>query len=221
MEKEDRIIMVVGRERLFNASLENSPQRFLSPDKYDFVPKINFYYEWKRRGDVENDPNYKQPIAYSVILNPSLKKVFAYKRSSDVLNYSESRLAGNWCWGVGGHVEKEDVRGLEWAYDVILRSRDRELSEEVFMDSYNKISLLGYINDDSNDVGRVHLGILYVVETNSDKIIPRDKEIAEGSYKDLSELEEICKQAKITGSGVKVDNWSEIALNPLRNFLMS
>ena len=231
MGKENQIIMVVNRHKLFGIScLEDCPQGFLSIDVYDFTPKINLCFEWRRRGkpeindqiSAESNPDYKQPIAYSVVVNPLLKKVFAYKRARDELNYHESRLAGNWCWGIGGHVEKVDnMQSSEQAYDIIVRSRDRELSEEIEIKSGKDpaIRLLGYINDDSNYVGQVHLGLLYIVETDADKIIPKDKEIAEGGYKTLKELEKICMQAKTNNSGVSVDGWSEIALSPIRDIL--
>ncbi|MEK6873093.1 MAG: hypothetical protein AABW90_03730 [Nanoarchaeota archaeon] len=227
MGKEDQIIMVVDRHKLFGTPrLEDCPQGFLSRDFYDFTPEINLYFEWKKRGNpkindqisAESNPAYKQLIAYSVVVNPVLNKVFAYKRAINE-SYHESRLAGNWSWGVGGHVEKVDVRDSEQAYDIIIRSRDRELSEEIEIRSVKSpvIKLLGYINDDSNDVGRVHLGLLYIVETNAEEIIPDDKEIAEGGYKNLEELEKICMQAKIDRS-VMVDSWSEFALSSIRDF---
>ena len=225
MGKENQIIMVVNRQELFGTShLKNCPQGFLNADDYDFTPKINFGFKWMKRGDAESNSEYKQPIAYSVIVNPLLNKVFAYKRAIDKKSYHESRLAGNWSWGIGGHIEKLDSKKLvnliKNAHEIIINSRDRELSEEIEIKSEKpyKIKLLGYINDDSNNVGQVHLGLLYIVETDADKIIPDDKEIAEGGYKTLRELEDICMQAK-TNSSIKVDSWSEIALLPIRSFL--
>ena len=230
MGKENQIIMVVKRDKLFGTSnLEDCPQGFLNTDTYNFIPEINLHFEWMKRGSskkyeantAESNPAYKQPIAYSVVANPLLKKVFAYKRAIDEVSYHESRLAGNWCWGIGGHVEKLDIKDSNQAYRIIEKSRDRELSEEVKIISGKNpiIKLLGYINDDSNNVGQVHLGLLYVVETDANEIVPKDKEISEGNYKTLKELEDICEQSKNKNSGVKVDSWSEIALLPLRNFL--
>lgn len=226
MGKEDQVIMVVARHKLFGTPrLEDCPQGFLNAGVYNFTPEINLYFEWKRRGNseindqisAESNPAYKQPIAYSVVVNLLLNKVFAYKRAIDK-SYHESRLAGNWSWGIGGHVEKVDMQNSEQACDIIVRSRDREISEEIEIKSGKSpvIKLSGYINDDSNYVGRVHLGLLYIVETDANEIIPKDKEIAEGGYKTLKELEDICKQVKIDSS-VKVDSWSEIALTPIRD----
>lgn len=226
MEKENQIIMVVKRDKLFGTSnLKDCPQGFLSADIYNFIPEINLYFEWMRRGNseikdtAESNPDYKQPIAYSVVVNTLLKKIFGYKRAIDK-SYHESRLAGNWCWGVGGHVEKIDEISKQ-AYEIIEKSRDRELSEEIEIKSKKSplIKLLGYINDDSNNVGKVHLGLLYIVETGANEIFPKDKEISEGNYKSLEELEDICRRAKDNGSGIKVDSWSEIALLPIRDIL--
>ncbi|MBS3081117.1 NUDIX domain-containing protein [Candidatus Pacearchaeota archaeon] len=228
MAKEEQIIMVILRKKLFGvSSKEDSPQGFLSSNIYDFTPEINAYVEWMKRGspknygkkllEAESNPSYKQPIAYSVIVNMDRRKVFAFKRASEQDKYHESRLAGNWCWGVGGHVEKIDEEENKDAITIIEKSRDRELSEETTIRNH-KPELAGYINDDSNEVGSVHFGFLYFIKTDNSDISPRDGEIEESGWKSLSELEEICRMAK-QNSTIRVDSWSEIALEPLRKIL--
>ena len=46
MAKEEQIIMVILRKKLFGvSSKEDSPQGFLSSNIYDFTPEINAYVE--------------------------------------------------------------------------------------------------------------------------------------------------------------------------------
>jgi len=73
--------------------------------------------------------------------------------------------------------------------------------------------VLGYINDDSNSIGRVHFGILYILKIDG-YANPKDSEIAHGEMKDLNELEKICSSFEYD-----VEEWSQMALKPLRKLL--
>lgn len=225
MRKEDQMIMVIPRKDLLgNFDVNDSPQGFLPLDIYDFATEINSHSIWMRRGNADNpkeggaesNPAYKQPIAYSIVINTKKRSIFAYQRANND-NYHESRLSGNWSWGIGGHVEKLDYKKGSSAVATIERSRDREISEEIYIEGEVYPRLIGYINDDSNSVGRVHFGLLYIIETNSD-VNPKDPELASGRWTSVDELEEICRNAK-TGDGVRIDSWSEIALNPIKKYL--
>lgn len=208
MNKHDKLIMVVGRDELFR---NDYFQGFRNANEIDYVSRILENLVWMRRADAEINPEYKQPIAYSTIINPILKKVFAYQRSKQDKDYPEKRLQGKWSWGVGGHIEKLDTNSK----NPIEASFLRELGEEVEIpEKIQDIRVLGYVNDDKDDVGKVHFGILYVVETDSAEILPKDPEIAEGRLRTLSELEEICSSPDFI-----IEGWSKIALEPLRTVL--
>jgi len=117
----------------------------------------------------------------------------------------------------------EQISGLDRFFDIIDRSRDREIFEEVEIvtDNPYDAKLIGYINDETSPVNQVHLGLLHVIETDAEEVIPKDSEIAEGSYKTLEELEEIVRLAADSSSPVSVDKWSAIALEPIRKFFES
>ncbi len=228
MGKEEHIIMVIPREDLFKTnSLQNSPQGFLASEEYDFTSVIKNNFQWMRRGNAqepleksaESNPSYKQPIAYSVIINKKTKKIFCYRRAQHGVNYNESRLAGNWSWGVGGHIEKIDQEHEKNGMNILQKSRDRELAEEVTLQSSDIPILAGYINDDANPVGSVHIGVLYIIQTNQEKIELADNEGVECDWKSISELEQLCQNAKINDTSIKVDTWSEIALTPIKELL--
>ena len=161
------------------------------------------------RGNAELSFFYKQPIGYTVILNYDLKKVFAYLRSK---KGGDDRLHGKWSWGFGGHIEPIDgVKG-----NIIKESILREvLREEVLILGNKKdLSCLGYINYDSDEVSRVHFGILYGLSTDAEEILINDPEVSKIDMLSLSDLEKMCNSAD-----VEVEAWSRIAIEPLRKLL--
>ncbi len=202
----DKHIVVVPRAELFS---ELSFQGFLPAEEYDFETRVRQHLAYTMRAAAETDPSLKQPIAYCLIVNPAQGLVFAYRRASESRNYQEARLQGKWSWGVGGHIEKFDL-----ADDPIRASMLRELDEEVDIPAPVEVSVVGYINDDSNPVGQVHFGILYQVATAATDVKPKGLEMAWGGLVDLSRLEEI-----LASPECEVETWSQIAMPALRRIL--
>jgi len=200
---KDKEIMVVPKNVLFG---DNYFSGFMERDAVNYEERILSNFLYMKRNDAENSPEYKQPVGYALIINPKTKKIFVYQRAKDK-NYNEKRLQGNWSWGLGGHIERVDD-----AKNPIHSSMLRELEEEVYIDGDINLKVLGYINDDSNSVGKVHFGVLYLIETNSD-VTPKDAEIASGRFMDINELEKICS------SNQAVDGWSKISFGPLKEYL--
>ena len=168
-----------------------------------------------RRGDAETNPNFKQPIGYAIVVNPITKQVFAYQRSAKDNEYGEKRLQGKWSWGFGGHIEPSDTKNGNPIRESVLREVTQEELE--FFGTVREPKepfVLGYINDDTNDVGKVHFGILYLLNTDTLNVRQRDSEIAKLDLRGLSGLEELCADPSI-----EVETWSRIALEPLRKLL--
>jgi predicted NUDIX family phosphoesterase len=206
MKKDEKLIMVVKRGALFK---NDNFQGFKLQDETDYTSRILDNFEYIKRGIAEKDDDYKQPIGYCMVVNPASKQVFAYQRASEDLNYFERRLQGKWSWGLGGHIEKIDSRKGNPIHKTLLR----ELKEEVDFNIVGTPRLLGYINDDDDDVGRVHFGILYVLETDSEVVIPKSLEIKSGRLVPVERLEEICLSPESV-----VEDWSRISLNPLKAY---
>ena len=93
IDKMDKEIMVIRTERLFGVPEQNFSQGrdyfegFRPANEFDYTTEILKYHTFKRRGDVENDVSYKQPIAYTLIVNPGSKKVFVYQRAEEDKKY--------------------------------------------------------------------------------------------------------------------------------------
>ncbi len=200
--------LIIRRDLLFR---ENYFQGFLSSEKYDFISLILEYFEYHSRGDeLENNSDLQQIIPYVWIVNLKEKKVFAYKRASGKENYKETRLMNKWSCGVGGHIDKEDLVEAE---DVIIRAMMRELQEEVLMISYSEPKIIGYLNDDSDSVGKVHFGVVAIAETN-EEVDKGDKEMAEGRFFSIDELEKL-----FSDSNVDVEKWTRISWPFVKDYL--
>ena len=172
---------------------------FLSNEEYDYDKIIHEKYEFVKRGPAETNFEMKQPIAYCILVNPELKKVYFYQRGSGE-NYNEKRLAGKISIGVGGHIEKQDVE------DPLLGSAVREVKEEVeYNGNLSEPKILGYINDDSEEVGKVHFGIAYIFETDSTVIKPKDVEMFDGELINVGEFEK-----KLNDSNLVIEGWTTI-----------
>jgi len=195
--------MVVDRSKLFRNDAFNG---FVRHGEKDYEKRIleNFYYI--KRGLAEKDPSKKQPIGYAIIVNKKEKNMFVYQRSPSNKAHGDERLQNKWSCGVGGHIEIVD----EKSENPIVESMLREINEEVGFLGDAEAKVLGYINDESNDVGRVHFGILYLIETDKD-VTPKSEELKTGKMMRINDVESI-----FSSNDFDVEEWSRIALEAVK-----
>lgn len=172
MSKFDEQILVVKRDTLFDGET-NAFNGFISKDdnRYKGIVKTFGEFDVKRRGDMEEDPSFKQLISYCIIRNND--ETLVYKRLD---GGGEARLHGLLSIGVGGHMN--DVES-EAAIEGKLRvNAARELEEEVGLsaDDVKNIEIHGLINDDGNDVGKVHIGLVLKIDIEKDKVINKEED---------------------------------------------
>jgi predicted NUDIX family phosphoesterase len=199
-KKYEQPIMVVKREKLFKKEYF---QGFSFAEKINYKERILKNFIYIKRKEAEESKDYKQPIGYIILMDRN-KKIFSYQRAEKNKDYTEKRLQGKWSIGIGGHVDKEDRNKK----DPIRASILREINEEVTVIT-EKIELLGYINDESDNVGEVHFGLLYLASVVGD-IIPKGKEIKDSKMVTIEE-------AITTKDNVEL--WSKIALSTLDKVL--
>lgn len=205
MGKMDEMILVVPRDILF----ENEKLTFQGTETDPMkITKIGMNIERNfssiRRGDAEEDFTLKQPIPYAVIRKGD--KIFGYKRLE---GGGETRLHGKISLGVGGHLN--DVPDFETFVEILIENLKREIEEELVIRPLLEADLqvIGFVNDDSDDVGRVHLGILVVMDVDAEsEITVRETEQLEGMWFSMNEL----MSKDIYDS---LENWSKIAVNSL------
>jgi predicted NUDIX family phosphoesterase len=151
----DETILVVKRAHLFQ---HKDAWHGLQKDGIqDLVSLIMTHQEFHPRSLMEHDYTYKQIIPYLIFRYQD--RYFLMQRQAHA---SEQRLKNKMSLGVGGHVRQEDVQTaslFEWAR--------REFYEEVSYTGTCSITTLGILNDDSNEVGKVHVGLVLLLEGSS------------------------------------------------------
>jgi len=128
------------------------------------------------RPEAETNPEYKQIIPYLVFTHDN--KYFLMQRRATA---SEQRLASKYSFGIGGHIRKEDMDGntfLDWSL--------REFHEEINYIGTLTAQPLGVLNDDSTDVGKVHIGFVLLLAGDSADITIKS-ELKSGNLLSLEE----------------------------------
>ncbi len=136
------------------------------------------------RGDMEEDPSFKQLIPYCIfqyVDESGTKHVFQYTRGD---GGGESRLRTKKSVGIGGHISTLDADDHS-PYDEGMR---RELDEEISIETEYSQSLVGLINDDQTEVGKVHLGIVHLFNVQQPKIQSREADISDSGFIPVSEI---------------------------------
>jgi predicted NUDIX family phosphoesterase len=153
---------------------------------------INEHHQLVDRAPAETNSSLKQIIPYAIIRFAD--QVFLVKRTK---RQAEARLHDLYSIGLGGHISES----LEESPDVVAAALGRELEEEMAIAGPSIATYVGIINDDTTDVGKVHLGILHEVVLEGDYCRIREKENMTGSWCPISSL------AKYYDS---MESWSQI-----------
>jgi predicted NUDIX family phosphoesterase len=139
-----------------------------------------------RRGDCEEDRTAKQLIPYVVMRHEGL--IYRYTRG---VAGGEGRLHHRHSIGIGGHINPCDEMQIDCPASVVRRAAFREFKEETGLQgalAVRHVSFAGMINDDSDAVGRVHLGIAFVFDLYTTDIEPREAALADGRWVTPAEL---------------------------------
>jgi predicted NUDIX family phosphoesterase len=163
------------------------------------------HVEYRPRGQMEDDPSFKQLIPYVLfrwIADDGTVHLFEYLRGS---GQGERRLHAKRSVGVGGHISSVDAdRGL--AHDAYLEGMARELAEEVAISTGCATKIAGLLNDDETPVGRVHLGVVHMADVETPQIEPREADILDCRFSPVSDILTRLDQ---------FESWSEIAVRAL------
>ncbi|MEY8594437.1 NUDIX domain-containing protein [Staphylococcus hominis] len=203
MSKFDEQIIVVSRELLFNNE-KNAFNGFLSKNDGQVEEIFNTFknYEVKRRGDMEEDPSYKQLISYCLLENEN-DEILVYQRLS---GGGEERLHGQSSVGVGGHMN--NVVGADSINEVLRVNAQRELNEEVGLseDRSQNIEYIGFINDDTNAVGKVHIGVVFKIKVKSSDVEVRETDTLKINWVSQDEINDLNH----------FESWSALILKDLK-----
>jgi predicted NUDIX family phosphoesterase len=190
-QKPDEKILVVARRQLFP---EESFQGFLPIVDFSAYQELimeNRQFFW--RSEMEGDPSFKQIIPYLVFCHED--RYFLMRRRGDA---SEARLKNKHTLGIGGHIRQEDMLDaslVTWA--------KREFAEEVFYDGALTITALGLINDETNAVGQVHTGFVFLLQGDTADISVKS-ELKEGELMSLEQM---------ASSYENMETWSQMVFD--------
>jgi predicted NUDIX family phosphoesterase len=156
-----------------------------SPDVEKYIQPITEAARFVPRPPAEEDSSLKQIIPYVMIRFRDL--VYRYKRTR---RGEEERLHTKYSIGVGGHINPFDKFDLFAATkSVIEMGMEREVAEEVIIDTTSSSLCVGLLNDDSNEVGQVHFGIVYQLVLDEPKVEIREKgSFTQGEFVDIISL---------------------------------
>lgn len=187
-------VLCVRREEIFPAGAWDGfvsegldEARRIFRDRSFFMP----------RREVEEDPSYQQIIPYVVFRHG--ERYFLTKR---LKASSEKRLRHLYSLGVGGHINPEDVANG----DPVISGMGREWDEEVAYSGSFAARLVGLIHEESAPVGRVHLGVVFLIEGDSDQIAIRETDKLSGELLTLAEMRIYY---------LEMESWSQIVYDRL------
>ena len=82
----------------------------------------------------------------------------------------------------------------------------RELEEEISIGSSYSQKLVGLINDDENEVGKVHLGVVHLFTVDCQDITPNEQDICDTGFRPVTEMLQDIE---------RFETWSQICLKAL------
>ncbi len=219
--KDNEMILVFDKEvfesiGLIEDMLEVDVLAPLSKEDYNYmISLLNDMWETggsvQRRGDMEKDVSYLQPIPYTVIKQGD--KYFTYTRLE---GGGESRLHGKSSTGIGGHANNFEYA---WNFEHLLAvNNSRELEEEVFIRDENgeeisshyelakESTITGLMYNQDTEVDSVHLGVLNIISIPETWTVePKETDTLEGKFLTKREIQEL-----------DLENWTKSALSVLQ-----
>jgi len=148
---------------------------------------------FKPRPAMEMDRSWKQVIPYLVLRDRD--RYFLMRRTKAG---GDARLHDRYSIGVGGHLNPGDgdlARGLR-----------REWREEVRADFEPAFELIGLLNDDTTEVGSVHLGAVYLADSGGLPVAIRETDKLAGQF---------ASRAEVAGVVDRMETWSALVFEHL------
>lgn len=156
------------------------------------------------RSQAEKDPSFKQLIPY--VIMTCQDKCLTYVRGKRA---GETRLVGNRSIGIGGHINPVDdaipLFNTDFR-DVYQAAVQREVAEEVSVDAPCTDHVVALLNDDSNEVGQVHLGVVHCWVLDAPNVTKREQMITQMDFMTIEQLRTVRDT---------METWSQLCLDGL------
>ncbi len=203
MAAADENVLVVRRS-LFDElgsfhGLNFEPERYLNA----LLSRGNNFF--LPRAQAENDPSHKQIILYALLVHED--RVLHYVRGK---KSGEQRLVAKGSIGIGGHMNDTDESLFAWDEVAYRAGVEREVNEEITIRSSFEDRIVALLNDDTTEVGRVHLGIVHVFRLAEPKVEKREAMITNLAFVTRDEL--IARRDIL-------ETWSQLCVDSLDQLL--
>lgn len=199
---EEKVLVVptalfreLGYFQGFSTEVDRYLPRLLEGNQIEYLP----------RGRMEEDPSFKQLIPYVLfrwIDDAGRTQIFQYQRGGGM---GERRLHAKRSVGIGGHISSLDAAAGHVKH-VYREGMQRELAEEVAIDTPYTETIAGLINDDETPVGTVHLGVVHLCDVERPAIAPREDDVLDAGFRPIDEI-----LARLD----EFESWSQIAVRAL------
>lgn len=198
MAQDEQVLVVersifeeVGAFHGLTFDVERYLSRLFAPGGPRFLP----------RPLAEKDPTHKQLIPYVLMCCDG--KYLSYVRGRRA---GETRLVGLRSIGIGGHINPgDDLPLLQSDFrETYLAAVQREVAEEVCVETGYTDRIVALLNDDTNEVGRVHLGIVHLWTLETPRVSKREQMITQMAFLSPAEL----RQVRDT-----LETWSQLCLD--------
>ena len=158
-----------------------------------------------RRPLAEKDPSHKQIIPYVLLAHGD--RVFSYVRGKKA---GEQRLVAKGSIGIGGHMNESDESLFALDEAAYRAGVEREVAEEIRINTNFEDRIVALLNDDSNEVGQVHLGVIHIFKLAEPKVEKREAMITNLAFLGREEL---------FSRRDSLETWSQICLDSLERLL--
>lgn len=158
------------------------------------------------RAAAEHDPGYKQIIPYAIIAHAG--RVLHYVRGKKA---GEQRLVAKGSIGIGGHMNDMDESLFAWDEEAYRAGVEREVNEEIRIQTTYDDRVVALLNDDSTEVGQVHLGVVHLFQLDEPKVEKREAMITNLEFRTREEL--LARRDTL-------ETWSQLCLDALDRLLI-
>lgn len=189
-------VLVLPRDRVPGGCDFTGVRPAADADLHELQAAVAEHGRYADRPEAERDPSLKQLIPYVVLRDGD--SIFLTHRTDQG---GDARLHGRASIGVGGHLNPVDAGA-----DPIMAGLEREWAEELEAAWNPSFELRGFLNDDSNDVGAVHLGVVFEVQAAGRPVAVREHEKLSGEF---------VTPAELAASWDRLETWSQLVAETL------
>lgn len=205
MSQPDENVLVVRRS-LFD-ELGSFHGLNFEPEKYlrALLSRGNNFF--LPRAQAENDPTHKQIIPYAIIAHG--ETVLHYVRGKKA---GEQRLVAKGSIGIGGHMNDSDESLFAWDEHAYRTGVEREVNEEIKIETPFEDKIVALLNDDTTEVGSVHLGIVHVFRLAQPNVTKREAMITNIAF---------LKKDELLARRDNLETWSQLCVDSFDRLLGS